>query len=210
MNSESQKSAEQPTATAMRPSAVTPSLAAQAHEDVTYRIIGAAMKVHNQLGPGLKEEIYQAALSEAMKEAGLSFETEKLIQVLLDETQVGLLYLDHFVEDWVVIEEKALAHLLTNDEVAQMITYLAVTKAPLGLLLNFGRTRLEYKRILPPKKFADWRERAARYAWRPNETRSFSQLIRSPSADSSRPTEARGSNPLISSASADTSARAGS
>jgi GxxExxY protein len=166
---------------------VTESPAARASEGLTYRIIGAAMKVHNELGPGLKEAIYQHALSLAMQEAGLSFEEEKHVQVAINETQVGLLYLDHFVEDTIVVEEKAFSHLLTDEEVAQVITYLAVMEAKVGLLLNFGRRKLEYKRILPPTKFEEWRNRAARYAWRPPEGPISNPLIRSLSADSHPP-----------------------
>lgn len=154
--------------------------------DVTYKVIGAAMHVHNALGPGLKEIHYHKALSAALTEAGLSFEDEKPLQVLIDDQQVGLLFIDHFVEGAVVVEEKAQPHLLTDEEVAQVITYLAVADAPLGLLLNFGRRKLEYKRVLPPKKFADWRSRAARYAWRPPSVSSPAHpLIRSTSADDS-------------------------
>jgi GxxExxY protein len=161
------------------------------NQDTTYRIIGAAMKVHNQLGPGLKEIIYHRALGATMRDAGLSFEDERAIEIMLDDQQVGLLFIDHFVEGSVVVEEKAQPHLLTNEEVAQVITYLAATEAPVGLLLNFGRSRLEYKRILPPKKFGEWRERARRYAWRPKGT-ELHPFIRSKSVDdasvlSSRP-----------------------
>lgn len=153
------------------------------YQALTYRVIGAAMKVHNKLGPGHREVVYHRALSITMEEDGLSFEDEKPIDVRIDDEWFGLLYLDHFVEGAVVVEEKALSHLLTDEEVAQVITYLAATKAPVGLLLNFGRSRLEYKRILPPKKFEEWRERAKRYAWRPPEAHVPHPLIRSPSAD---------------------------
>ena len=173
-----------------RPLSVSESVVARTYEDITYRIIGAAMKVHNALGPGLKEIMYQRALSSAMENAGLSFEEEKAYQVTLDESQIGLLYLDHLVESVVVVEEKSFPHLLTNDEIGQVITYLAVSEAPVGLLLNFGRQKLEYRRILPPKKFAEWRERAARYAWRPSESVNSNPLICSPSAvDSALPTQ---------------------
>jgi GxxExxY protein len=117
-----------------------------------------------------------------MEAAGLSFEEEKAYEVTLDESRIGLLYLDHLVERSIVVEEKSFPHLLTNDEIGQVITYLAVSEAPLGLLLNFGRQKLEYRRILPPKKFAEWRERAARYAWQPPEAKSDYPLIRSTSA----------------------------
>jgi len=135
--------------------------------DVTYRITGAAMRVHNQLGPGLRESVYQRALSSSMLEEGLSFEEEKAVTIFIDEEEVGLLYLDHLVEGTVVVEEKVLSHLLTNDELAQVITYLAATGARVGLLLNFGRRKLEYKRILPPRKVTDWQSRVRRYVWTP-------------------------------------------
>lgn len=67
------------------------------------------------------------------------------------------------------MECKALAHLLTAEEVAQVITYLAATGFPVGLLLNFGRTRLQYKRILRPVKLNAWQERIGRYLWRPGQ-----------------------------------------
>jgi GxxExxY protein len=153
------------------------------HEDLTYRIIGAATRVHNQLGRGLKEVMYQRALSSAFTDAGLGFEEERPYQVTLDGEQVGLVFLDHLVEGSVVVEEKAFAHLLTDEEVAQVITYLAISEAPVGLLLNFGRSKLEYKRVLPPKKFADWRARAGRYAWRSEEAVKAHPLIRSSSVD---------------------------
>ena len=139
------------------------------HEDVTYRIIGAAMRVHNALGPGLREGTYQRALSEQMRADGLSFEEERPVEILLDGVSVGLLYLDHLVEDAVVVEVKALRHRLTQDEVGQVITYLAATGHKVGLLLNFAGRSLEYKRILPPKKLDDWRQRIRRYAWTPKE-----------------------------------------
>jgi GxxExxY protein len=183
----------------------------------TYKIIGAAMKVHSQLGPGLREIMYQRALSSAFRDAGLAYEEEKPFQITLDDEQVGLIYLDHFVEDTVVVEEKAFSHLLTNDEVGQVITYLAATQAPVGLLLNFGRRKLEYKRILPPKRLREWQGRVGRYIWQPRETRvevrpDSHPLIRSLSADDLRPShvdeahqslESSVAHPLIRSLSAD-------
>ena len=62
-----------------------------------------------------------------------------------------------------MIEDKAFTRSLGNKELAQIIAYLAATQAPVGLLFNFGRTRLEYKRILPPKTFTDWQSRISPY-----------------------------------------------
>ncbi len=158
----------------------------QPYEDVTFRVIGSAMKVHTALGPGLKEVSYHQAMSLAMQEAGLSFEDEMPIEVMFDDSAVGLLYVDHFVEGAVVVEEKALSHLLTREEMAQVITYLAAARAPVGVLLNFGRRRLEYKRIFPPRKLQDWRDRAKRYAWRPADTPPSNPFIRLSSVVDSR------------------------
>jgi GxxExxY protein len=62
---------------------------------------------------------------------------------------VALFFLDAFVERTVVVEVKAFAHQLTNDELAQVINYLKATQAPVGLLLNFGRRSLTYRRVFP-------------------------------------------------------------
>jgi GxxExxY protein len=142
------------------------------HQDVTYRVIGCAMAVHNHLGPGLREGIYQRALATEVDAAGLAHEDEKPVEVFLEGASVGLLYLDHLVEDEVVVEVKALRHRLTSDEVGQVITYLAATGLQVGLLLNFAGKSLEYRRILPPKKFHAWKERIRRYAWMPERPHS--------------------------------------
>jgi len=141
------------------------------HQELTYKIIGCAMAVHNELGPGLREGIYQRALAVKMDESGLSHVDEKPIEIFVDGVSVGLLYLDHLVEDSVVVEDKALSHRLTDDEVGQVITYLAATGCPVGLLVNFAGKSLEYRRILPPKKLDEWKKRIRRYTWMPADSR---------------------------------------
>ena len=96
--------------------------------------------------------------------------------LVLDGVSIGLLYLDHLIEERVVVEEKAVSHPLTNDEVAQVITYLCATGNSVGLLLNFGRQRLEYKRIFPPKNVARYRERINRYVAKPHQAVSVNPL----------------------------------
>ena len=145
-------------------------------EDLTYKVMGAAMKVHNALGPGLKEAAYQKALSLEMEKTGLSFEAEKPVTISVNGTEIGLLYLEHLVEGGLVVEEKALSHLLPQEEMAQVITYLCATGLQVGLLLNFGRRRLEYKRIFPPRNVELWRERINRYVWKPQQALSANPL----------------------------------
>lgn len=133
--------------------------------DLTYRIIGAAMAVHNALGPGYREHVYERALVVELERLGITAERQYPFEVYHEGVQVGLFILDLFVERMVVVELKAMRHLTTNDEVAQVITYLKGTGAPVGLLLNFARRRLEYRRIFPPRH--DGPDRRNRYDRRP-------------------------------------------
>ena len=118
--------------------------------DLTYRIIGAAMAVHNALGPGYKEEVYEQALLAELSQRGIAASRQHVVEVMHAEMPVALFYLDLLVEQTVVVEVKAFAHQITNDERAQVLNYLKATAAPVGLLFNFGRRRLEYQRIFPP------------------------------------------------------------
>ena len=138
-------------------------------QQLTYQIIGAAMTVHNKFGPGLKESVYHHALAVELRHAELGYEEERSAEILLDGEWIGLLYLDLVVQESVVVEVKALPHMLTNEELAQVITYLGATGHRAGVLINFGRGRLEYRRVLPPRKLDAWRDRVRRYAWKPRK-----------------------------------------
>lgn len=138
-------------------------------QELTYRVIGAAMAAHNKLGPGLKESAYHHALALELQEVGLSCQEEKAIEILLDGVSIGLLYIDLLVEESLVVEVKAISHMLTDEELAQVITYLAATGLSAGVLINFGRKRLEYRRVLPPRKLDAWRHRIRRYVWTPKK-----------------------------------------
>jgi phosphoribosylformylglycinamidine cyclo-ligase len=134
---------------------------------LTYKVNGLAMQTQTLLGPGLKEAIYQRALADKIREAGLEVEVEKRIEVYVGDSLVGLLYIDLFVENVLVIECKAFSHMTTKEDIAQVITYLAAIGQPVGLLLNFGRTTLEFHRILAPTDVQAWQERIRRYIWTP-------------------------------------------
>ncbi len=130
------------------------------HKEITCRIIGAAMAVHNDLGPGHREEVYQRALASKLLEVGLSFQERVPIEIF-DENDVvvGLYNPDYIVEEKVITEIKAHSHPLTNDDLAQVIDYFAGTRCSVALLINFGRPRLEFKRLFPPKKIAEHRRK---------------------------------------------------
>ena len=119
--------------------------------DLTYRIIGAAMQVHNEIGYGFKEEVYEKAMEVKLNHADIEPNRQHGVFVEFEGEQVAVFYLDFFAEKKVVVEVKAFSHQLTNDELAQVINYLKATGAPVGLLLNFGRRRLEYRRVFPAK-----------------------------------------------------------
>jgi GxxExxY protein len=127
------------------------------HQNLTYQIIGAAMEVHSELGPGYNEEIYQKALEIELRNRKISFEPQRSIMINFKGEMVGLKILDFWVEDKVVVEIKALSRMDTDHE-AQVISYLKATGGEVGLLINFGVKKLEYKRILPPVKVKDWRK----------------------------------------------------
>ncbi len=140
-------------------------------QEITYRIIGAAMRVHSRLGPGLKEVHYQRALAIELRNANLTTVEDYCIEIHDNDEWIGRLYIDLLVEENIIVEIKAFSHLLTNEEIAQVICYLAATSHKIGLLFNFGRKRLQYKRILPPRILDGWQLRIQRFLWRP-ENRS--------------------------------------
>lgn len=119
--------------------------------DLTFRIIGAAMAVHNEIGYGFKEEVYEKAMEVKLNGMGIEPNRQYEVSVDFEGEQVAVFYLDMFAQMQVVVEIKAFSHQLTNDELAQVINYLKATGAPVGLLFNFGRRRLEYRRVFPAK-----------------------------------------------------------
>ena len=107
------------------------------------------MAVHNALGYGYKEEVYEKALGVELTERNIAVVNQYPVSVDHAGQPVALFYLDLLVEEKVVVEIKAFSHSLTNDELAQVINYLKATGVPVALLFNFGRRKLEYRRIFP-------------------------------------------------------------
>ncbi len=117
--------------------------------DLTYRIIGAAMAVHNGLGPGFPETLYQKALAVELNRRGIKFEREKLVEIFYETAKLGDFYLDFLIENGVILELKAVEQLLPLHQ-QQAISYLTASGREVALLINFGAGTLEHKRILPP------------------------------------------------------------
>jgi GxxExxY protein len=119
--------------------------------DLTYKLIGLAMEVHNEIGHGFKEEVYEKAFEVKLNHAGIEPFRQFEVFVDFEGERVATFYLDLFPNQKVIVEIKAFSHQLTNDELAQVINYLKATGASVGLLFNFGRRRLEYRRVFPGK-----------------------------------------------------------
>jgi GxxExxY protein len=103
------------------------------------------MAVHRALGPGFLESVYQNALAYELRKSGIGVECERKIQVSYEGFVVGDFCADMLVQDTVLIENKAL-NALTPAHEAQLVNYLAATGIECGLLINFGSSRLEFKR----------------------------------------------------------------
>jgi GxxExxY protein len=114
-------------------------------ESLTQAIIGAAMRVHSTLGPGFLELVYHRALIHELAKLGLSVESQKPLTVTYDGIVVGDFSADLLVEGRVLVELKANQSLVAANEV-QLVNYLTATGIDIGLLLNFGAIRLEFKR----------------------------------------------------------------
>ncbi len=121
------------------------------HQDLTTKIIQCAYKVHNTLGFGFLEVIYQNALLIELIKAGLQADKEKKIQVYYESQLVGEYMADIIVEDKVILELKSVKDLHPAHE-AQLINYLKATGIEVGLLINFGeRVEIKRKVYTPPK-----------------------------------------------------------
>ena len=118
------------------------------YQEESYKIRGAIFAVHRELGCGFLERVYQDALEYELRERGIPYEREKLIQVMYKGKPLGEPYRADFVCcDKIIVELKALSEL-DGAHLAQVINYLKATKMKLGLLVNFGETSAKVERLL--------------------------------------------------------------
>ncbi|MCL2443263.1 MAG: GxxExxY protein [Treponema sp.] len=118
------------------------------YEEETYLIIGAAMAVHQELGYGFLEPVYQEALEHEFILRKIPYIREKPLTIYYKAKPLNKCYIADFVcYDKIIIELKALP-ALKNDHQAQILNYLAASKLKLGLLFNFGKPSFEHKRII--------------------------------------------------------------
>jgi GxxExxY protein len=117
------------------------------HREVTEKIIGAAFEVRQQLGYGFLERVYQRALQVELIRRGCSAEIERRIQVQYKGVTVGDYDADVIVNDCVLVEIKVAPEYDKRDE-AQLLNELKATGIKVGILLNFGRTKVAHKRLI--------------------------------------------------------------
>ncbi len=117
------------------------------HKELTEKIIGAAIQVHQQLGPGFIESIYERALIIEFRKRGLQVKDQQEVIVKYDDIEVGRHRLDLFVEGVIVIELKAIKDL-EDIHFAIVKSYLKSVNKRHGLLLNFAKIKLEVKRVI--------------------------------------------------------------
>lgn len=119
-------------------------------DELTYKINGCAMKVHNTLGNGFQEVIYQRCLAIEFNKAGLEFAREQEQTIYYEGIDVGTRRADFIVESKVIVELKAVINL-EDVHLAQAKNYVVAYDFPIGLLINFGAVSLQFKKIFNPK-----------------------------------------------------------
>lgn len=117
------------------------------HEELSGKIIGAAMTVLNELGPGLDEKIYERSLVIELRKRGHVVEQQRAFPVHYSGELVGTLVPDTIV-DGLVIADPKVVEAFSDTHIPQMIGYLAITKVKLALLLNFKHAKLQWKRVV--------------------------------------------------------------
>jgi GxxExxY protein len=115
------------------------------YKDLTEKIIGCAYRVYNKMGFGYLESVYEKCMLIELRKAGFDIESQKPIRVEYDGEVVGDFIADILVNDTVLLELKSVRKLVEAHEV-QLVNYLVATGKPVGLLINFGETKVGVKR----------------------------------------------------------------
>lgn len=125
---------------------------------ITEKIIGCAMAVHNTLGNGFQEVIYQRALAIGLSNAGIDFAREVEMPIHYDGQEIGTRRADFLVDGKVMVELKAITNL-EDVHIAQGLNYLEAYDLEIGLVINFGAKRLEFKRLTNERKLQAQRDK---------------------------------------------------
>ncbi len=118
------------------------------YKDLVYKIVGCAMEVHSELGPGFLESVYEEALILVLQEKDIPYEQQKNLKIKFRGHYLRKEFdADLVVDEKIIVELKATSQLKPIDE-AQLINYLKATGLKVGLLINFGEEKLKWKRFI--------------------------------------------------------------
>ena len=120
------------------------------YQDLTHEVIGAAMEVHRSLGNGFQEVIYQRALAIELEHRKIAFERGKEMPLVYKGFDIGTRRVEFFIDKKIMLEINAVVQL-EDVYLAQAINYLEAYGLEIGLLINFGNTSLQFKRVMKPK-----------------------------------------------------------
>ena len=115
--------------------------------ELSYEVMAAAFEVQNALGSGFLEKVYENALAVELTKRGIKVEPQREVQVIYKGITVGTYFADLLVNDELIIELKA-AEAIAKAHEAQLLNYLKATGKKLGILINFGKQKIEYKRLV--------------------------------------------------------------
>lgn len=121
------------------------------YDKLTYKVIGCSMKIHNILGNGFQEVIYQRCLAIELEKEKINFQREKEQAIYYEGIKVGTRKADFVIENKIIVELKAVINL-EDLHLVQTKNYLVAYDFPIGLLINFGNQSLQYKKIFHPTK----------------------------------------------------------
>ena len=124
------------------------------HFELTNRVLSSSFEVIKELGPGFAEKVYKNAMLIAMKQKGLEVEVERSYEVIFRNKVIGRYHADLVINQTVIVELKCCETLLKEHQ-AQLFNYLKVSGLPIGLLINFRRRKLEWKRLQSNETYFD-------------------------------------------------------
>ena len=117
------------------------------YPELSYQIIGILFDVCNEMGYGYQEKYYQKAISEKLKESKLTFKEQVPVDIIFNDNKIGRYFLDFLIEDKIIMEIKKMDKFLKVN-IDQTYAYLKSTKLKLGILANFTKKGIQYKRII--------------------------------------------------------------
>jgi len=115
------------------------------YKELTEKIIGCSYRVYNKMGFGFLESVYEKCLAIEFKKEGLQFKVQQPVKVYYDNESVGEFIVDIVVENKIILELKSVRRVISKHE-QQLVNYLTATRIDVGLIINFGETKVEIKR----------------------------------------------------------------